>query len=105
MSRPNRRRAHKDATRTRDHILPKAMLGDDDPSNLRPSCHRCNQLRAECGHCIGALACARAVARSQGRDVRQVIKDWRYRFRVRPDGVWFGSRSMSPHATAREEAA
>lgn len=46
-------------TLTRDHILPRAW-GRSVPGvrNTRPSCERCNRLRAACGHCPAVLALA-----------------------------------------------
>lgn len=44
---------------TRDHILPRArgrVFGG--VRNTRLACHRCNQLRAACGHCPAALGLA-----------------------------------------------
>jgi hypothetical protein len=52
--------------RTRDHILTRLgpfirrmeHIGGPDVTNIRPCCFSCNQLRAELGHCCGALAIA-----------------------------------------------
>ena len=64
--------------RTRDHIRPRGWGGSDTADNIRHCCGRCNQQRAQCSHCIGALACARAVARDTGAPVAQVIRVWRF---------------------------
>jgi hypothetical protein len=64
--------------RTRDHIRPKAWGGSDSADNIRDVCRRCNEQRAVCGHCIGALACARAVACSRHASVASVIRQWRF---------------------------
>lgn len=56
------------AANTRDHILPKAWggaamwLDHNRVWNTVPACFACNQLRAICGHCPGAMAALRAVA-------------------------------------------
>lgn len=47
---------------TRDHIRPRAWGGANALENLRVFCNECDQLRALAGHCLGALACARAIA-------------------------------------------
>ena len=44
--------------RTRDHILPRAHGRSPDVHNVRPACWGCNQLRADLGHCVGALMLA-----------------------------------------------
>lgn len=63
-----------------DHILPRERggcdgTGDDrDDSNLVLSHRRCNEARAEAGHCIAALICALSVL---GNDPRPgAIKRW-----------------------------
>lgn len=62
-------------TETRDHIVPRCMGGSDAGENLRAVCYECNQLRALAGHCIGALACARARA-SRTTRLRKVLRKW-----------------------------
>lgn len=46
--------------RTRDHIFPREWGGTDVPINIKMICKQCNEHRAMAGHCVGALACARA---------------------------------------------
>lgn len=72
---------------TVDHIIPKAWAGrrvmEYDPavSNLKPACEQCNRLRADCGHCPGAMAALRAMPlryrphylRSMRRAAKQII--------------------------------
>ena len=60
---------------TRDHILPRCRGGSDETDNLRTVCSECNQNRALAGHCIGALACARARA-SRTTGLRKVLRKW-----------------------------
>lgn len=72
---------------TKDHICPKAWGGPDDAENIRVVCYRCNTDRALAGHCIGALACARVVARSEGATAEQVLRYWRLP-RPRKPGYW-----------------
>lgn len=49
------------STATLDHLCPLERGGATTMSNGALSCARCNMLRAEANHCIGALACARMV--------------------------------------------
>jgi hypothetical protein len=65
-------------TETFDHILPLAANGSDHPENLRLICFLCNQSRAASGHCVGALACVRAVLGRQRPPVRDVYLTWRH---------------------------
>lgn len=62
---------------SRDHIRPRELGGDDAPDNKRLMCQHCNSLRAFAGHCLGALACARAVADENPYAVLQILKSWR----------------------------
>ena len=54
-------------TATADHLLPRERGGvagrNEGYWNVTLCCYLCNQLRAEAGHCPGALACAKAVLR------------------------------------------
>jgi hypothetical protein len=60
--------AHRHLLRkSNDHILPREWGGQDEPDNFRVSCQECNELRARCGHCVGALACVIAVADNRSR--------------------------------------
>lgn len=72
---------------SRDHIMPREWhspprltLGE---GHIRVLCLDCNGLRAMAGHCLGALACARAVAENVGyhnalvRGARLVLRRWR----------------------------
>lgn len=77
----------RDSARTRDHIRPASWYGDDTDSNIRFCCALCNELRAQCGHCVGALACARAVAGDVGFSPRVVIRSWRFRFPALPPSI------------------
>ncbi len=47
---------------TKDHIFPKLWGGANAAENYRIVCRRCNSLRAAMGHCVGAMACLRAIA-------------------------------------------
>lgn len=52
---------------SRDHIIPREWGGMDtlwwdesgEVRNVKPACVKCNQLRARCGHCVGAMAAVR----------------------------------------------
>lgn len=70
-----------DRQRTRDHIMPRDWGGNDHLDNLRPCCRRCNENRARCGHCVGALACVLVVAEGPGssQSARQIIRRWNLR--------------------------
>jgi hypothetical protein len=69
---------------TRDHIRPRAWGGENTRENLRVFCRDCNQLRAMADHCLGALACARAIAFQRGGSghgwlsdgTRKVLMGW-----------------------------
>jgi len=72
---------------TRDHILPKCEGGSLylgwsiwPPSlrvrNWKWACPDCNGLRAACGHCIGAMACVQAVAKSVNMRPNVVLRAW-----------------------------
>lgn len=59
---------------TVEHLLPKSRGGRteqyDGYWNVRLACRQCNELRSAAGHCMAALACARAVlgtSTSQGK--------------------------------------
>lgn len=79
---------HHIANPSREHILPRARGGRfDSPiaSNKRIVCSSCNHARAMAGECVGALACAFAVAatmtwhkwsNSRHRRVRRVLAAW-----------------------------
>ena len=65
------------ALMTRDHII-KQQHGagafiHGDTRNLRPMCAECNNLVDQCGQCVAALACIRAVP----GNVWKVSKAWR----------------------------
>lgn len=72
-----------------DHILPRVRGGRDNKENLKPAHAVCNNMREHAGDCIGALACAVAVAesdkskkpngkpRSLSKRTRQVLKEWK----------------------------
>lgn len=67
---------------TRDHILPRSWgnFGAIDPRirTCRPSCARCNNLRAVAGHCPGAMASLRATLRAdaEGREEIRLAALW-----------------------------
>lgn len=61
---------------TRDHIMPQEWGGDNAKDNIRPCCQKCNQLRAACGHCVGAMACVLTVARTERLDHNVIAKRW-----------------------------
>lgn len=42
--------------------------------NIRYLCAECNELRAACGHCIGAVACIRAIAERRGIPVWYALR-------------------------------
>ena len=50
---------------TRDHILPRTRryTYPEGTTMHKVVCSHCNNLRAACGHCWGAVACVRAVAK------------------------------------------
>jgi hypothetical protein len=50
---------------TRDHILPRTRRYTYPPDTImhKIMCAHCNALRGMCGHCWGAVACVRAVAK------------------------------------------
>lgn len=67
---------------SRDHILPVEWGGDNTwgdenaPRNYRWCCQECNNLRGSIGHCVGALACVIAVARTSRQTTLFVAKGW-----------------------------
>lgn len=70
---------------SRGHILPRARGGEFimhlDTRNSRWMCAACNGLVAGAYHCVGALACARDVARDLSRTdpsvtTRTVMNQW-----------------------------
>jgi hypothetical protein len=80
MMRGKGKHQHNPQSISRDHIRPRAWGGDDTAENRRLCCKSCNENRGTCGHCIGALACVRAVARDPRRhnpSVRQLIRNWK----------------------------
>jgi hypothetical protein len=91
MPRPNRRaegrpcpycrapmtRNHQHRRPSNDHILPASWGGPDDLENYRVCCSGCNGLRALAGHCVAALACARAVARTNRTHTLDVLNRWK----------------------------
>lgn len=50
-------------------------------SNVRQMCQACNDLRAACGHCVGAMACVRAVAVEVGQPPARIVRLWALRYR------------------------
>lgn len=65
---------------SKDHIMPRAWGGGRVSliaNNFRWVCQECNQQRAACGHCVGALACVRQVAAETCVSISAVIKHWR----------------------------
>lgn len=89
-TRPHERRA------TRDHVIPQCEGGQlfltwslGLPPALRVrnwvwACGDCNVLRAACGHCVGAMACVVAVARSTKTRPNLILRAWR---RTRKDQI------------------
>lgn len=59
-----------------DHIVPLCAGGSNNPENLRVVCKLCNQSRAVAGHCVGALACVRAVLGRKRPPVGEVARRW-----------------------------
>lgn len=72
--------------KSRDHILPVerggGMFGGGGRvkgvRNILIMCQECNSLRAEAGHCWGALACAADIAGLHGISVRTIMRRWRF---------------------------
>lgn len=73
--------------RTRDHILPRERGGlgvmYGDTRNIRIMCARCNGILADCFHCVGALACVRAVASNEPSAkqitvIRMLLCQWQF---------------------------
>ncbi len=69
--------------RSFDHIFPREWGGKDAADNFRVSCQDCNEFRAECGHCVGAMACVLAVTSKESWSAitrpRFVAREW-FRF-------------------------
>ncbi len=63
---------------SRDRILPGAWGGTYRHDNLRIICQLCNAFRAAAGHCLGALACARAVARNARQNEVLMMQRWEF---------------------------
>jgi hypothetical protein len=70
---------------TRDHIVPQAWGGgdwlfshskEDGVSNIKLCCADCNVNRGMVGHCVGAMACVRAVGASTKRSFSDVTRAW-----------------------------
>ncbi len=81
---------------TYDHILPLAANGSNHPTNLKVVCKLCNQSRAVAGHCVGALACVRAVLGRKRPTVGDVARVWVYwRGPSRPPGRRSGAERGS----------
>lgn len=59
-----------------DHIIPRAARGSHNPENLRVVCKLCNQSRAVTEHCVGALACVRAVLERRRPTTGEVARCW-----------------------------
>jgi hypothetical protein len=66
-----------DNAATMDHILPACMGGGNTRENLRVVCRLCNETRAAVGHCVGAMACARAALCTPRPPVGRVVAWWR----------------------------
>ena len=58
---------------TIDHILPRALGGDESIQNIRLACMWCNTGRSITGHCVAALRCAEAVV---GRGNMAAVAKW-----------------------------
>jgi hypothetical protein len=69
---------HNPRRMTVDHIVPRAWHQPVAPGivNKRWACQSCNAGRATCGHCVGALACARTVADETCVPLPQVLAEW-----------------------------
>lgn len=68
--------------KTRDHVLPQARGGTysvihGDVRNLETMCADCNEFRAQCGHCWGAVACVDTVARDTRSTRSAVYHQWK----------------------------
>lgn len=63
---------------SRDHIFPVewGLVPDPDAINIRICCQECNSLRGNVGHCIGAMACVMAVARTERQGAHLVARRW-----------------------------
>lgn len=66
-----------DAAATVDHLLPACRGGGNVRENLRIVCRLCNETRGALGHCVGAMACARAAMNSPRPPVARVVAWWR----------------------------
>lgn len=103
-----------DAIKTRDHIMPVAWGGSTSfygaggmvDRKTRPMCARCNCLRGSVGHCIGALACAIAVANTECAPVPKIIRRWGFS-RVHPGiggkrmRAWIRQVGLAPASIAQ----
>lgn len=64
---------------SKDHILPREWGGRElhnIANNIRWCCQTCNNHRAAAGHCLGALACVREVARDTHHPINLVMRQW-----------------------------
>ncbi len=73
---------------TRDHVIPQcegeylflrwsyALPPALRVRNWKWACAECNGLRAACGHCVGAMACVTAVAKSLKMRPNLVLRQW-----------------------------
>jgi HNH endonuclease len=66
-------RVHDWQLATIDHILPRALGGDESIQNIRLACMWCNTGRSAAGHCIAALRCAETVL---GRGNMALVAKW-----------------------------
>jgi hypothetical protein len=65
---------------SKDHILPRHWGGGGVGKyarNTRWICQECNNHRAACGHCVGALACVQQVASESCISVSAVLRRWK----------------------------
>jgi hypothetical protein len=66
----------------------RAWGGPNVPENIRLLCSDCNYLRGQSGHCLGALACVRSVAKSIGIQPIHILNRWKLPKPRAQGGLW-----------------
>jgi 5-methylcytosine-specific restriction endonuclease McrA len=65
---------HGDTQATIEHLLPLSLGGTNVEDNLAVACRRCNEDRAACDHCPGALAALRGIPKAAQMLARKLAR-------------------------------
>lgn len=91
-------------TFSRDHIVPRALGGEDETYNIVPSCKQCNRMKCEHWTCCTCATCTSSIGKHAQLGVTQVedfVVNPQFRVFIYADGTCirrthYGSYQVDP---------